>query len=396
MIVVAVASGTSADGCDVAAVEVAWDDTAIEMRVLGTDEYAFPDGLSARVLATLPPATPGMAEVCRLDTDLGKAFAAAAELGVRELAGGSADLVVSPGQTVFHDVVDDRCLGTLQLGQPAWIAERTGLAVVSDLRASDVAAGGHGAPLASTFDALWLAGLADGRPVAALNLGGIANASVVDPSARLLASFDTGPANCLLDVAAAQVSGGAFASDVDGRLALAGSVDERLLERLLADTYFDLAPPKSTGRELFSADFLASARAGLEVSDADLLATLTEFTARTIGDALRPYGVGEVVASGGGVRNPALMQAIERQLAPATLARAEDHGVDGDAKEVLLWALLGFLSWHGLPGTVHAGERVSTGAAEPRVLGRITRGAEALDLPTPRTSAPSALRLTLG
>ncbi|UYM03466.1 anhydro-N-acetylmuramic acid kinase [Solicola gregarius] len=391
MIVVAVASGTSADACDVAAVDVEWDRDTIAMRVLGTTESALPDGLSARVLAILPPARLGIEDVGRLDTDLGHAFADAATVGIRDLAGGVADLIVSPGQTAFHDVVGGECRGTLQLGQPAWVAARTGLPVVSDLRASDVASGGHGAPLASTFDALWLAGIADSAPVAALNLGGIANVSVVGAGGNLLASFDTGPANCLLDIAAAQVSGGAQTSDVDGTLALAGRVDEAFLDRLLADEYFALAPPKSTGRELFSADFLAAARAGIDISGEDLLASLTEFTARTIGDALRAYGVGEVVVSGGGLRNPALMQAIGRQVAPAPLVRAEERGIDGDAKEALLWALLGFLTWHGVPGTVRAGDRVSTGATEPRVLGRITPGAAALELPAPRNSGPRAL-----
>lgn len=391
MIVVAVASGTSVDGCDVAAVDVGWDDDTVVMRVLGTVETPLPDGLSERVLATLPPARLGMEDVCRLDTDLGHAFADAASHGVRELAGGRADLVVSPGQTVFHDVVGNRCLGTLQLGQPAWIAERTGLPVVSDLRARDVAAGGHGAPLASTFDALWLAGVNPCTRTAALNLGGIANASVVDPAYGLVASFDTGPANCLLDVAASEASGGTLGYDEGGRLALGGRVDEPLLRRLLAHPYYDLSPPKSTGRELFSADYLAEVRAGSGVAGPDLLATLTELTALTVAGALRPYGVAEVVVSGGGARNPAVMAALGRSLDPAAVGTSGEHGVGGDAKESLLWALLGFLTWHGLPGTVVAGEAVSTGATVPRALGRITPGTLPLRMPMPRTSPPRAL-----
>lgn len=390
MIVVAVASGTSVDGCDIAAVEVEWDGLTVAMRPLGLTTRRFPDGLAERVRATLPPAQLGMEEVCRLDADLGAAFAEAAEFGVRELAGGAADLVVSPGQTVFHDVVDGRCRGTLQLGQPAWIAERTGVAVVSDLRASDVAAGGHGAPLASTFDALWLAGRADDRPLAALNLGGIANVSVVDPGAGLVCSFDTGPANCLLDVAAERVSGGALTYDDGGRLAAAGRVDGPLLDRLLDHPYFDQAPPKSTGRELFSADYLGDVSG---VAGPDLLATVTEFSARTVGDAVRPYAPGGVIVSGGGADNPELMRVIERRVAPATLMRSTDHGVDGGAKESLLWALLGFLAWHGVPGTVRTRNGVSTGARAPRVLGRITPGASPLRMPAPDHSFPRALRV---
>ncbi len=148
-------------------------------------------------------------------------------------------LVVSPGQTVFHDVRDGRCYGTLQLGQPAWIAERTGLPVVSDLRARDVAAGGHGAPLASTLDALWLAG--SGGPRAALNLGGIANVSVVGEEGEPVRAWDTGPANCLLDVAAHRVTEGRLNHDVDGRLALAGEVRAELLAVLLEHPHFSRA-----------------------------------------------------------------------------------------------------------------------------------------------------------
>lgn len=391
MIIVSVASGTSVDACDVAAVDVGWEDDTVAMRVLGTAETELPAGLAQRVLATLPPARLGMEDVCRLDTSLGHAFAEAAEHGVRRLAGGRADLVVSPGQTVFHDVDGDRCLGTLQLGQPSWIAERTNLPVVSDLRARDVAAGGHGAPLASTFDALWLAGVSPCERTAALNLGGIANVSVVDPAYGLVASFDTGPANCLLDLAAAEVSDGTLGYDVDGRLAAAGRVDDVLLERMLAHPYFALGPPKSTGRELFSADYLKQVRDGADVTGPDLLATLSELTARTVADALRPYAVGRVVVSGGGARNPALMDALRRTVAPAELERSEEYGVGGDAKESLLWALLGFLTWHGLPGTVIAGERVSTAATAPRVLGRITPGTLPLRMPPPRTSGPRAL-----
>ena len=392
MIVVAVASGTSVDGCDIAAVDLDWQDDTVLVRPLGFTTRPFPAGLSERVRATFPPAHLGMQEVCRLDADLGVAFADAAEVGVRELAGGDADLVVSPGQTVFHDVVDGECRGTLQLGQPAWIAERTGIAVVSDLRASDVAAGGHGAPLASTFDALWLAGLASDAPLAALNLGGIANVSVVDPDAGMVCSFDTGPANCLLDVATEQVSGGDLTYDADGRLAASGQVDRVLLARLLDHPYFGLEPPKSTGRELFSADYLGDVSG---VFGPDLLATLTEFTAKTIGDAVRPYAPSDVITSGGGADNPVLVRAIERHLAPAKLTGSTEHGVDGDAKESVLWALLGFLTWHGMPGTVRAGEGVSTGARLARVLGRITPGRSALQLPARRTTAPRALRMVL-
>ncbi len=156
-----------------------------------------------------------------LDQRIGQAVADAVETTIAMLDR-PPHLVVSPGQTVFHDVRDGVCVGTLQIGQPAWVAERTGLPVVSDLRSRDVAAGGHGAPLASTLDALWLAG--PGGPRAALNLGGIANVTIVGDEGAPVLAWDTGPANCLLDVAAARVTEGRQTRDDDGRLATAGTV----------------------------------------------------------------------------------------------------------------------------------------------------------------------------
>ena len=379
MIVVAVASGTSVDALDTAAIELTWTgDGTVDLRVLGTGEEPWPDGVAERLLALLPPATTTAAEVCALDTLVGQVIGTAAARAVDALAGGDADLVVSPGQTVHHEVVGDRCLGTLQLGQPAWVAEATGLPVVSDLRARDVAAGGHGAPLASTLDAYWLAPRAD-ETRAALNLGGIANLTVVGPTG--VRAWDTGPASCLLDLAARQVTDGAQQYDAGGRLAAAGAVRDDLLDRLLATPYLALPPPKSTGREMFSQAFLDAAVDGVPpLSGPDLLATLTELTARTVAAGV-PAEVTEVVASGGGVRNPALMTALARCLDGPTLTTSAAHGIDPDAKEVVMWALVGFLSWHGLAGTVPGG----TGASGPRVLGRLTPGRDPLTLPPPRT-----------
>ncbi|HEY0638487.1 MAG TPA: anhydro-N-acetylmuramic acid kinase [Pseudonocardiaceae bacterium] len=403
VIVIGLLSGTSVDAIDVAAAEFAFGaDGVLTVRPLGDATHPWPARLRERILAALPPAVLPIGEVCALDTEIGQVFGEVAASAARTLAGGRADLVASLGQTVFHDVRDGVCHGTLQLGQPAWIAEATGLPVVSDLRATDVAAGGHGAPLAGTLDALWLAGdnratrpLAagaldepgDGARVA-LNLGGIANVTVVRPGRPLLA-FDTGPANCLLDVAAARVTSGARTCDLDGELALAGTARADLLAVLLDEPYFALPPPRSCGRELFSAAYLDRALAAVApVSGPDLLATLTEFTALTVAGALAPYRPTEVVLSGGGARNPALVDALRRALPGPLYATSAAHGLPEDAKEALLVALLGALTWHHLPGTVPS----ATGARRPTVLGRITpaRG-------TPPTApAPTSLRIVRG
>ncbi|HYJ67942.1 MAG TPA: anhydro-N-acetylmuramic acid kinase [Nocardioidaceae bacterium] len=404
MIVVAVASGTSVDAVDVAAADIAWTGpSTATLHARGLRSVAWPTDLRARVLALLPPGSATAEEWCRLDNEVGRFLAATAATAVESLVDNRADLIVSPGQTLHHDVVDGHCLGTLQLGQPAWIAEANGLPVVSDLRASDVAAGGHGAPLVPLFDAAWLAastggshmtggspvdpsfGYPEGRGRAALNLGGIANVTVVAGEGEPVVGFDTGPANCLLDLAAGRVTEGRRARDDDGRLAANGRVRRDLLDRLLKHPYFRLGPPKSTGRETFSAQLLDAALVDVDPVDGpDLLATLTELTARTVAAALDPYAVAEVVVSGGGAHNPTLMAALRSALPDVSVITSDEHGVPIDAKEAVMWALLGFLTWHGVPGVAPGVDGATTGAIAPRPLGRIALPSSAPRPPQPR------------
>lgn len=387
MRVVALSSGTSADGVDVAAAELWLDGDVINLRPLGHREQPWPEALREDLLAMLPPSSTSVGSVCFLDTRIGQTLGDTARSAVADLTGGRADLVVSHGQTVFHWVEDGRCEGTLQLGQPAWIVEATGLPVVSDVRARDIAAGGQGAPLASILDALWLS--RPGRPRAALNIGGIANVTITHKEVgnerasqyeqRVLA-YDTGPGNALLDLVARRVTDGRLDSDIDGRMAAAGTVRSDLLERLLAHPYYALPPPKSTGRELFKPDYLDDALDGLaSVDDRDLLATLTELTAITAASACREHDVTEVVASGGGMRNPALCAALRKRLGGIPLVPSDAYGLPSDAKEAYLFALLGFLTWHQIPGTVPS----ATGARLAQVLGRISPGNAPLRLPEP-------------
>lgn len=380
MIVVGLMSGTSMDGLDVAVADLALDpDGTLTLIPLGAYEHPWPQSTRERLLGVLPPARVSLAEVCALDTLVGQESTRAVRAAVDRFAGGRADLVVSHGQTVFHWVQEGRALGTLQLGQPAWIAEETGLPVVSDLRARDLAAGGQGAPLASTLDAFWLAG-EPGTKRVALNLGGIANVTVVGAPGEPVTAFDTGPANCLLDASARRLSGGRLASDIDGRLALAGAVRADLLERLLAEPYYGLPAPKSTGRELFTTQYVAGLLAELpEVGAEDLMATLTELTALTVAAAVRPYAPTEVVASGGGVRNPALLARLRAHLSPASLTTSDTYGLPAGDKEAYLMTLLGFLSWNQLPGVVPG----ATGSHTARILGRFSPGAGPLRLPEP-------------
>jgi anhydro-N-acetylmuramic acid kinase len=273
----------------------------------------------------------------------------------------------------------------VQLGQPAWIAEATGAPVVADLRARDLAAGGHGAPLASTLDELLLAG--SDETVAALNLGGIANVTVVTGDAPTLA-FDIGPANALIDAAVAAATGGAELFDRDGARGRRGQIHAALLERLLADPYYRRPPPKSTGKELFHATYLAGHVAAVGAIGADdVVATVTALTAVTVADACRQYGVRRLVVSGGGAENPALMERLVGELPGVAAVRIDEYGIPSGAKEAYLFALLGFLTVHQLPGSVAS----ATGAAHPVVLGCLLPGRDGFPPINPPSSPPTRL-----
>ncbi|MFE9904017.1 anhydro-N-acetylmuramic acid kinase [Streptomyces achromogenes] len=387
MRVIGLMSGTSYDAIEAAAADLALDGDALLLRPLGHLSVPYPDELRDRVAAALPPAPTTTQAVCALDTGIGQAFAGAAGRALRDLCAGTADLVVSHGQTMHHWVEDGTVRGTLQLGQPAWIAEATGLPVVSDLRSRDVAAGGQGAPLVALTDTLLLSGL-PGTP-AALNLGGIANITVLAPGAEPLA-FDTGPANALLDAAVHHFTDGAAAYDEDGRRAGAGRVSPGLLRVLLDDPYYRRPAPKSTGKEHFHLPYLRRALDSVPVPDtADVLATLTRLTAVTVADACRAHGVTRLVVSGGGTRNPVLMRMLAEELPGVPLGPSDELGLPSAAKEALAFAVLGFLTAHGLPGALPSG----TGARRATVLGSITPGRTPLRLPEPAARPPRLLRI---
>ncbi|TCM46067.1 anhydro-N-acetylmuramic acid kinase [Kribbella sp. VKM Ac-2568] len=386
MRVIGLMSGTSYDAIDAAAADLRIEGDRIVLTPLGLLSREYPESLRAELASSLPPATTTLEQVCRLDTGIGQAFAGLAEQAVEQLCGGHADLIVSHGQTVFHWVEEGQVHGTLQLGQPAWIAEATGSTVVSDLRSRDVAAGGQGAPLVSIFDVLWLRGRS-GTPVA-LNLGGIANITVV-PSSEPIA-FDTGPANALIDAVVRELIGGRSTFDADGVMAGRGRVHPELFKRLLAEPYYSRPAPKSTGKELFHLGYLAKAMTGLpEIAPDDLVATVTALTARTVADAVHAYGGTEVIAAGGGIRNPVLMHLLAQELRGIPLRSTDELGLPAAAKEAYAFAVLGFLTVNGLAGTVPS----CTGARHASVLGSITPGLGALPIAAPPERVPVALHI---
>jgi len=366
-------SGTSLDGVDAALVQVDEQDDRLAARLEAFLCVPYQAEQRAAIRVALAG---GARELCRLNVELGEWFADAALRLLERADVKAADIaaVGSHGQTVWHEPPAAGQRGaTLQLGEPAVMAERLGVPVVSDFRARDVAAGGHGAPLVPIVDRL-LFSVPDGRR-ALQNIGGIANLTLLPPegSAEPVIAFDTGPGVAVIDAVVSLLSGGAEHYDAEGRRAAAGRPNEELLAELLDDRYFRGRPPKSTGRERFGEAYARSLiRRGREmgIPDDDLVATATALTARSIAEA---YGFldaqpDECIVSGGGARNPTLMQMLAEQLDPLPLADLSALGWDPDAKEAVAFAILAHLFQTGRPGNVSS----VTGAAGPRVLGKLT------------------------
>lgn len=370
-VVVGLMSGTSLDGVTAAVVRFSERDSRTRIELLAWLTHPYTADQRARLGAALTGATP--AEYCRLNFDLGGWLADATITAIAEAGVARAEIAVvaSHGQTVWHEPGHS----TWQLGESAVIAERTGIDVVADFRVRDVAAGGQGAPLVPVADALLFAD--DTRWRALQNIGGIGNVTVVPPNGDLRAvrAFDTGPGVAVID-ALARRADPSLPYDVDGRIARSGRACEDVVEELLAAPYFAAEPPKSTGRELFSAayaqavaDRCAVSRAG--ATPADAVATATLLTARSIADAYRrflPEPVSDVLLSGGGARNPALVAAIRAALPDREVRLFSDVFFDGEAKEAVAFAFLGWLHHTGRPANVPG----ATGAHGPRILGKRT------------------------
>lgn len=352
MRVAGVMSGTSLDGIDVAIVEMP------AMRVRKFVSVPYPAAIRRRLLAVSNAVT-HTSEISRLNFEIAELYAKAVNRA------GKVDLVGCHGQTIYHEGGRN----TLQIGEAAVIAERTGAPVVSNFRARDIAAGGQGAPLVPFVD--YRLFRHPKRARIALNIGGIGNITVIPPGARAdaVVAFDTGPGNMVIDALAYEASGKKQSYDRDGRIAASGKVDRPLLDELLGDPYYRKRPPKSAGREQYGAEFVERMkRSGRPPRD--LVATATAFTAATIavGIRLAHRGPADLIVSGGGSHNPQILKQLAAFLPEATLATSGDFGVDADAKEAIAFAILAYETWRGRPSNVPS----ATGASRSVVLGNVT------------------------
>jgi anhydro-N-acetylmuramic acid kinase len=371
-------SGTSLDGIDVAIVDISGHRFRQKLRLVAHYEEPYPAAVREALLSVSNTMT-HTAPVARLHFLLGELYAEAVRQACRKrrVALRSIELVGCHGQTIFHEgepieFLGRRVASTFQIGDPAVLAERLGVPVVSNFRERDVAAGGKGAPLVPLLDCVLLRSPKLGR--VALNIGGIANITAIPAGARpeQVVAFDTGPGNMVIDALVQKQSGGWRKFDPDGAIAAAAAVDPRMLEAMLSDPYYARRPPKSTGREQYGAEYVSGLIAtGLPLDS--LIATATELTARTIALGIERFvrfPVHELIAAGGGIHNRTLMRRLQELLPRLRFRTTRDFGIEPDAKEAVAFALLAYETWHGRPANLPA----ATGARAAVPLGRITPG----------------------
>jgi anhydro-N-acetylmuramic acid kinase len=378
MKIVGLMSGTSGDGVDAALVEVSGRGPTLRAQALAAQTLAYPRSLQQRIVTA--SVSGSVADICHLNALLGEWFADAALHVIRQAKLNPADIAVigSHGQTVHHLPQGIHAAGvgairsTLQIGEPAVIAERTGITTVANFRPRDIAAGGQGAPLTPAVHALLLRHARRARLI--VNLGGISNVTYIPRGGKLdgVLAFDTGPANMVLDGLVNRATNGRLTMDRDGKMALKGRPDARLLGKLLAHPFLSRRPPKSTGREAFGPSLIdelltVQQQQGLTIED--LLATCSSWTAKAVGTARRwiKDSIDEVVVGGGGVRNRAIMEQLTAVFAPVPVITFDSLGWDSKAFEAVAFAVLAYQTVMSQSGNIPA----VTGATHPVLLGAI-------------------------
>ena len=369
-------SGTSVDGIDAALVEIIDRHEKLETNLIAGYTYSYADDLRTEILAVCAGAPRSLQQICELDDRIAESFAQAA-IAIMEKGDRLPDLIASHGQTVFHRppvTPNDGKTGlgySVQLGRGAVIAELTGIKTISDFRVADIEAGGHAAPLVPMLDILLLSHPTKYR--VCQNIGGISNLTYLPPKAlehpEKVFGFDNGAGNVLMDMAAQKLFGVSY--DADGAIARQGQADLNLINQWLTQEFFVAPPPKSTGRELFSPTYLEQCLQECGgISNYDVLATLTEFTAMAIAKSYRdflPVYPNEVLIGGGGGRNSYLMERLQDLLQPAIVMHTDALGLSGDSKEAIAFAVLGYLRIKERHGNLPS----VTGAKRSVLLGKV-------------------------
>jgi anhydro-N-acetylmuramic acid kinase len=382
LIVAGVMSGTSADGIDVALVRILGGGFKPRFHLLGHDHISYPARVRRAVLAAMNSQRAAVADLSRLNFLLGELYADAIRKAQRSIGSGKIDLAGCHGQTIYHQGEAAAFLGkktacTWQLGEGAIIAARLGVPVVSDFRPADMAAGGKGAPLVPFLDYVVFSSRRVGRIVQ--NIGGIANLTAIPAGAKpeQVMAFDTGPGNMVIDQLMQNLFDKSY--DRNGGVAREGKILQPLLEELLRNPYFRRIPPKTAGREEFGREyvklFLTRRGRASRPSKADLVATATALTAKSIARAIKNFVLPgakyrDYIVSGGGSKNRTLMRMLsaETERLGLSLRASDDFGIPSQAKEAVAFALLAYQTWRRQPGNIPS----ATGAAKPVVLGKIS------------------------
>ena len=412
--VIGLMSGTSVDGIDAAIVEIAGYGLETDVELLAFETFRFPSGVPQRILALCHPDTGRVDDICEMNFYIGHLFAEAVKhvLHKSGMSANDIDLIGSHGQTIHHlpkDISADLQIGqgeknakgkasvqtasetifchrqkmsknpifkksTLQIGEPAVIAHETGIPTIADFRVADMAAGGQGAPLVSYPDYLLFRN--SEKTVGLLNIGGIANLTVLpaDGTFDSVCAADTGPGNMCIDAVVTEITEGAEHYDKDGKRAAQGKVHKALVDEWLKHPFFQLSPPKTTGREMFGRTYAMECLAACrehELSDNDCIATLTELTVQTIANYIERFiteqnPIDTLYVSGGGVHNQTIMLRLSELLSDTSVEPVDTSGISADAKEAIAFAILANETLHGNAGNLPS----ATGASVRKVLGK--------------------------
>jgi len=375
MRVIGLMSGTSVDGIDAALVEVTGKETDLQVNLLSGETFAYPEDLRSKILDVCGGQTISMMELASLDDAIAFQFAESAQK--IQTSRSKADLIGSHGQTIYHRPPSEGNLGySSQIGRGELIAKLTGIKTVSNFRVADIALGGEGAPLVPKIDACLLSHPTKARAVQ--NIGGIGNVAYLPPQEtpnweQQICGWDTGPGNALLDLAISRLTNGTKTYDQGGHWASQGTPDDKLVTKWLKQDFFRQPPPKSTGRELFSAEYLDVCWQDMEqanLKDSDRLATLTKLTVASIIDSYQrflPQMPDEILLCGGGSRNLYLRQRLQAELTSTHISATDEVGIDGDFKEAIAFAVLAYWRIHNIPGNLPQ----VTGASKSALLGNI-------------------------
>lgn len=366
--IIALMSGTSCDSIDVGLCEIMPD---LSCKLIEGINFKYPEEVRSKLFDFFEGKCT-LIEICQMNFVIGTCFADAANELIKRH--GKPDFISSHGQTVFHYPFDDTINGislksTLQIGESAVIAQKTGCMTISNFREADIAQGGHGAPLVCFADKAWFSKL--GKATAIQNIGGISNVTVVSPNCETF-GFDTGVGNIMIDYCCNKFFNTPY--DKDGEIASRGTVSESWLNCLLEDEYYINPPPKTTGREYFSPHYIENSLKLAPKNPEDIIATLTALTAKSIATAYERFvypntGINEVIIGGGGAYNPTIMKFLRTYLPKhIELKTHEDYGISNNFKEVMAFALLGYCTFYGIPNNVPS----CTGANKKTILGKIT------------------------